>query len=170
MNNKNEAIDYYKSNYEKIKNRLPFDLSLREEAVESLLSNGFPTLKDEEWRYTNVAPVLKERFEVPELTADIENSHIEEKFLTGFDFDKLVFIDGQFSPELSDDLTLPEGAVIGSLKNLYEAEKEKIAGTGARCRIVRVDNGDSNATSARDPDAGNPRPARLRRIQARDRV
>ncbi len=83
-------------------------------------------MKDEEWRYTNAAPVLKERFEIPELKDEIDKLSIEEKLLTGFDFDKLVFIDGQFSPELSDELTLPEGVVIGSLRHLYEEEKERI--------------------------------------------
>ncbi|MBW7893389.1 MAG: Fe-S cluster assembly protein SufD, partial [Chitinophagaceae bacterium] len=36
--------------------------SLREKAFESFSHTGFPTVKMEEWRYTNVSPFLKEDF------------------------------------------------------------------------------------------------------------
>src|SRR4026208_2108856 len=36
--------------------------NLREEAFGFFVDNGFPTVKNEEWKYTNVAPIAKAEF------------------------------------------------------------------------------------------------------------
>ena len=38
---------------------------LRENAMARFEEVGFPTIKDEEWKYTNVAPIIKKDFTVP---------------------------------------------------------------------------------------------------------
>ncbi len=120
MNNKLEIIDHYKNIFNDFKNH---SLLKNNSAIESLSAIGFPTLKDEEWRFTNVSPILKEKFS-PFGENAVESSEIEDHLLSGFEFDKLVFVDGKFNPELSDEFTLPEGAVIGSLnKNFNDFEE-----------------------------------------------
>ena len=38
--------------------------NLREEAFAYFTENGFPTVKNEDWKYTNVAPMAKEDFQI----------------------------------------------------------------------------------------------------------
>jgi len=78
---------------------------------------GLPTLQDEDWRFTNVAPLAKMEFK-PEL----EPGHhgVTEKSLNRFPFNalaggQLVFVNGQFAPELSSLAPLPEGVKVMSL-------------------------------------------------------
>lgn len=79
----------------------------REEAWESFEQRGFPTLHEEEWRFTNVATVAKTAFAAParreaaELAAEIERFRLAGAV-------ELVFVDGRFAPELSSR-NLPEG-------------------------------------------------------------
>jgi Fe-S cluster assembly protein SufD len=64
---------------------------------------GYPTRKQEEWRFTNVAPIAKTNWELPAEPAP----RITEKQLGSLAFSglsaakRLVFIDGRFSRELS---------------------------------------------------------------------
>ena len=43
---------------------LPWLVELRDGGVERLRDAGFPSLRDEDWRYTNVQSLLKKPFEV----------------------------------------------------------------------------------------------------------
>ncbi len=48
--------------------------SLRENAFEFFTESGFPSVQNEEWKYTNVAPIARENFRVRqtrEATADV---------------------------------------------------------------------------------------------------
>jgi Fe-S cluster assembly protein SufD len=79
---------------------------------------GFPTLQNEDWRFTNVAPLAKLPFE-PMFAAPVVNG-AETKALDGFAFAKLaetrlVFVNGHYSPELSSVEKLPAGVKVGSL-------------------------------------------------------
>lgn len=74
----------------------------REKAIRSFTSLGFPTIHDEDWRFTNVSPIARTSFA---LTAN-GNAKISSEDLKLDDFMslsqiQLVFIDGRFSPELS---------------------------------------------------------------------
>ncbi len=47
--------------------------ALRERAFAEFTENGFPSLKDEDWKYTNVSPIAKERWQAA--AAGIELEH-----------------------------------------------------------------------------------------------
>jgi Fe-S cluster assembly protein SufD len=79
---------------------------------------GFPTLHDEDWRFTNVAPLAKLPFE-PMFQAPVVNG-AETRVLDEFAFTKLagprlVFVNGHYSPKLSSVEKLPAGVKVGSL-------------------------------------------------------
>ena len=83
--------------------------SLREKAFARFNDVGFPTIKDEAWRFTNVAPISRELFSRPkagsiELTIDDL-----QPFLLSITACRLVFVNGDFVPELSDTHSLPFG-------------------------------------------------------------
>ena len=87
----------------------------RKEAISKFAELTFPTQKDEEWKYTNISPLQKHNFS-PVSNKEKVSSETINKFL----FDKLehsllVFVNGNFSPELSKLIDIPKGVVIGSL-------------------------------------------------------
>lgn len=86
---------------------------LRERAGEAFESLDFPTTRDEEWKYTNVAPILKTPFR-PVFDLDLEEPSADE--IAPFTFaesrrSQLVFVNGRFSRKLSNLTALPEGVV-----------------------------------------------------------
>lgn len=73
---------------------------LSEKAYKELDKASIPTLRDEEWRFTNLAPLHQESFELefepPSLThKDIEPFRLDESIY------RMVFVDGIYAPELS---------------------------------------------------------------------
>ena len=63
---------------------------------------GFPTKKDEAWKYTSLNAILKKDFSVfPKNEVTIEFKDVKKYFLHEIDTYKVVFIDGVFSSHLS---------------------------------------------------------------------
>lgn len=130
--NKNEKqwyLDYFES-FEKNLNgdSKLFPHKLRKDAIGKLAGVNFPTLKDEEWKYTNVAPILKNKF-VPASSSEISaalKKETEEKFFCGFECHRIVFVNGIFNEELSNIKPLPSGVVLGSLRKLAGENPELI--------------------------------------------
>jgi Fe-S cluster assembly protein SufD len=97
-------------------------VNLRERAGAAFESLDFPTTRDEEWKYTNVAPILKTTYrQIFDL--DLEEPSVEE--IAPFTFaesrrSQLVFVNGRFSRKLSNLTALPDGVV----SNLAEIPAE----------------------------------------------
>lgn len=122
LNKYDEMRNWYISNFQEFESKLngqskTFLHDIRKDALTKLKDLHFPTIKDEEWKYTNIAPLMKENFQLPE---KVEATKIDEEFIyknsfTDFDYDRIVFINGKFSPQFSIIGELPKGVVIGSL-------------------------------------------------------
>jgi Fe-S cluster assembly protein SufD len=87
--------------------------NLRERAGAAFESLEFPTTRDEEWKYTNVAPILKVPYRQV-LDLDAQEPSVDE--LAPFTLaesrrSQLVFVNGLFSRKLSNLTSLPEGVV-----------------------------------------------------------
>jgi len=113
---------------------------LRRKGIERFDELGFPTLKQEEWRFTNVAPIARTAFEraVP---GSHEADGVTPAALEPFcypDLNRLVFVDGFFVPELSDVDELPEGVVAGGLSRALEDRPELVEPHLGR--IARIDD------------------------------
>ena len=66
-------------------------------------NKGFPTKKDEEWKYTSLKSILKEDYTVfPKNETVVELKDVKKYFIHEIDSYKLVFIDGVYSSFLSD--------------------------------------------------------------------
>src|SRR5260221_13409637 len=78
--------------------------SLRKGAIEEFLRIGFPTTKHEEWKYTNLAPLLKSTFKPanPALKCNIGKEEIERYKAAGNNANLIVFINGRYNAELSE--------------------------------------------------------------------
>src|SRR6516162_5513733 len=89
--------------------------SLRQSAMNQFADAGFPTTHDEDWRFTNVAPIAQTDFEL----AGVEAPQVTLEDLKQFGIDgfssRLVFVNGRLAAELSNTTGLPKGAAAGSL-------------------------------------------------------
>jgi len=75
---------------------------IRTSAIKNFENKGFPTKKEEAWKYTSLNSVLKNDFSVfPKSDNAIEFADVKKYFLHEIDTYKVVFIDGVFSSFLS---------------------------------------------------------------------
>ena len=75
---------------------------VRTSAIKNFENKGFPTKKDEAWKYTSLNAILKNDFTVfPKEENAVEFNHVKKYFLHEVDTYKVVFIDGVFSSHLS---------------------------------------------------------------------
>lgn len=75
---------------------------LRETGIENFARLGFPTRKNEDWHFTNVAPIAEREFKP--LPAPAEGTITSEQikpFLFEGEWSVIVFVNGHFSKELS---------------------------------------------------------------------
>jgi Fe-S cluster assembly protein SufD len=87
---------------------------LRERGAATFTSLGFPTVRDEEWRYTNVAPIAAGEFQ-PASVATVGAAAVEALPYASATALRLVVVNGRFAPELSRLTALPRGLRAGSL-------------------------------------------------------
>ncbi|OWP83842.1 Fe-S cluster assembly protein SufD [Flavobacterium davisii] len=75
---------------------------LRTSALKNFEANGFPSKKEEAWKYTSLNAVLKNDFSIfPKKENAVEIKDVKKYFVNNVDTYKLVFIDGVFSTFLS---------------------------------------------------------------------
>lgn len=75
---------------------------IRTAAIKNFEAKGFPTKKEEAWKYTSLNAVLKNDFTVfPKSENALNYADVKKYFLHQIDTYKLVFIDGVFSSFLS---------------------------------------------------------------------
>src|ERR1051325_5160961 len=83
----------------------PWLQRLRKSAIARFESTGFPTTSEEEWRFTNVAPIAR----IPFKLARPQPEQIGQRFSMPHAIE-LVFVNGLFSPQLSRLNKLPRNA------------------------------------------------------------
>jgi Fe-S cluster assembly protein SufD len=92
--------------------------SLRKDAILRFADLGFPTTRNEEWKYTNLAPIARTAFQLARRDAKLKSA-VAEKLqnspLACVNCGKLVFVDGQYRPELSTADGLPAQVKASSL-------------------------------------------------------
>ena len=119
----NELIngnDPYLKSFERFENQTnqpAWLFPLRNAGISSFAEQGFPTLKDEDWRFTNVAPIANLPFKP--MSDSVRDKAVGE-MLPGAVFAKLVgsrlvFVNGHFAAELSSVRGLPGGVKVSNL-------------------------------------------------------
>ncbi|MGK0385829.1 MAG: Fe-S cluster assembly protein SufD [Patiriisocius sp.] len=75
---------------------------VRHEAMKSFEAKGFPSKKEEAWKYTSLNALLKNDYSIfPKNDSAIEFKDVKQYFLHDIDTYKVVFIDGVYSSFLS---------------------------------------------------------------------
>ena len=77
--------------------------SIRTNAIENFEKKGFPSKKEEEWKYTSLKSILKKEYDIanpPETAVDLKE--VKKYFIQNIDTYKIVFLNGVYSPFLSE--------------------------------------------------------------------
>ena len=91
-------------------------IALRTQAMARFAELGFPTLRHEDWRYTNVARIAKTEFRsAVDCSVDLDERAIVAETFPEAQFHRLVFVNGFFARDLSSQHGLPKGVQVGSL-------------------------------------------------------
>jgi Fe-S cluster assembly protein SufD len=97
---------------------------LRAGADRAFAERGFPSPREEEWRYTNVTAIEKKRFRPGRPGAEKD---VEPLLRYGLaDAWRLVLVDGVFSPSLSRLDALPQGVVVLPLSEALVRRPEQV--------------------------------------------
>lgn len=91
--------------------------SLRRAAIARFAELGFPTAREEEWRYTSVAPIVEAAFP-PAVDQDangVDAEAIGPFMLGSAEWSRLVFVNGHYSAKLSSVRPLPDGVRVANL-------------------------------------------------------
>lgn len=102
--------------------------ALRDAAFTTFQSLGMPTLRDEPWRNTSVKPITQTTFVTPVTAPD---ANVSPAQLTPYLFDaldafRMVFVNGEFSPELSTSDALSKGVRVMSIADALREEPAAI--------------------------------------------
>src|SRR5574340_1523767 len=94
---------------------------LRRRALDRFRELGFPTTRDEEWRFTPIGPIAETAFRLPAEGADVTGI-LERSAIPGAA--RAVVINGRFAPGRSELAGLPAGIEVRSLAEASEGEPE----------------------------------------------
>ncbi len=94
------------SSYIALEDHLEFDLPLhdmRNEAIKIFENNGFPSKKEEAWKYTSLNSLLKNDYSIySNKERNVELQNVRKYFLHEIDTYKIVFVDGVYNSFLSE--------------------------------------------------------------------
>ena len=111
---------------------------LRTSAIKNFENKGFPTKKEESWKYTSLNSILKNDFSVfPKNENTLEFADLKKYFLHEIDTYKLVFIDGVFSSFLS--ATTHDGLDICLMSSALNKPKYKMVIDNYFNKIANLD-------------------------------
>jgi Fe-S cluster assembly protein SufD len=98
---------------------------IRSEAIKVFENEGFPSKKNEDWKYTSLKSITKEDYSVfPKQENAIEYSDVKKFFIHDIDTYKIVFIDGKYSSHLSQ--TTHEGFDVCLMSSALDKPKYKV--------------------------------------------
>ncbi len=125
--------DWYRTHFEGLEKGLNGEAqsalhAIRRAAFSQFLAKGFPTTRDEEWRFTNVLPIAKSRFApaAAHMSPPLAKSDIERFALGGLNARRLVFVNGVYSPPLSSLAPVPGGAIVSNLGAAIKSHPDNV--------------------------------------------
>ena len=101
---------------------------LRRASMAKFAATGFPTTSHEEWRFTNLAPLARTEF-IPALAGDdagVTHADLEGSLLGEGAAADVVFVDGQWSTNLSALPSLPPGIRVVSLAQALRQKPDEV--------------------------------------------
>lgn len=118
--NNEEIKQWYISSFGTFENSLngnretPFH-EIRKSAISRFSDNGFPNTRDEEWKYTSVAPLLRHKFNLATKGVAIPASILDELTYDGLRDNLIVMVNGRYAPSYSTLKLDKPGVIVASL-------------------------------------------------------
>ena len=94
---------------------------IRSEHARLIQEVGFPTVKDEEWKYTSMSPVLNSTFEISQPNNKVNLDNIKD--LLSPDDINIVTVNGELNTSLSNIQNLEKGTTLSSLSDEWENDR-----------------------------------------------
>ncbi|MGH7790291.1 MAG: Fe-S cluster assembly protein SufD [Candidatus Binatia bacterium] len=109
------SLDTYRDHARQLADLGPAGLrTLRRRAAERFAALGFPTVRHEDWKYTNLAPLAAQSFALPNGTPAADAAALAAAARLGVGTE-LVFVNGLFAADLSSRPALPTGVIATNL-------------------------------------------------------
>ncbi|PPK74770.1 iron-regulated ABC transporter permease protein SufD [Methylobacter tundripaludum] len=105
---------------------LPWLKALRAKALMAFSAHGFPSPREEEWRYTNVSGIEKKLFS-PSLS--LSAGDLDSEWLKSYQLEdtwSVVLVNGHFSAELSNLTDLPTTVSVMSMADALAKQSDKV--------------------------------------------
>ncbi len=116
----------------------------RELAIERFGVLGFPTTRDEEYKYTNLAKLAKAPMTAaPAFDGAVGEDALAKASYAGLEGARIVFVDGRLHAGLSRLTGLPQGAVVASIAETLATNPATLEG-----HLTRYADIESHATTA----------------------
>ena len=101
--------------------------AMRKDALAQFAEQGFPTTRNEEWRFTNLTPLTKLSFTLPDRKPVVSDADIDPFTLPGTTC-RLVFVNGRYNAGLSSPVQLPAGIRAESLAEALKRDEATVLG------------------------------------------
>ncbi len=121
----------YRSNFatleKETEEQAPWLKRIRKGALSRFSDLGFPTTRQEEWRFTNVAPVSRISFRPgPGQREGLTRQELGKLPFADLGCPRAVFLNGHFSSRLSSLESLPPGVKVESISRLVKEDASRI--------------------------------------------
>jgi Fe-S cluster assembly protein SufD len=99
---------------------------LRQRGAERFARLGFPTTRNEDWKFTSVAPIAQAGWPAARMPVVEPPAAGLDRFRLGVPACELVFLNGRYAPDLSQTGDLPDGVIVASLARMLETNPERV--------------------------------------------
>lgn len=100
----------------------------RKEAINILTERGLPTVKQEDWRYTNLKSALNRPWHLSTAEINISISDIESLLPQGLDTIRIVFVNGILNESLSSLHGIGDGVIVSTLSDAIKNNRSLVEG------------------------------------------
>ncbi len=100
-------------------------LPVRQASMGRFAELGFPTTRDEDWRFTNVGPIAQTAFTLgSELRTELSPRQVEQFTISGVGDIQLVFVNGRYAASLSSPRSSGNGLLVRSLAEAFRDDRD----------------------------------------------
>jgi Fe-S cluster assembly protein SufD len=96
--------------------------AFRKNAFDLLMAEEFPTRRDEDWKYTNVSPIIKEAYTFGK-SSKISQSEFDQFLFEGLDAVVIAIVNGVLDTELSNMKSMPDGLKMMTVADALQNEE-----------------------------------------------
>lgn len=127
----------YAARFEELERSIPENQAwltpIRRAAFLRFSELGFPTVRDEDWRFTSLAPIVQTDFRpAPDTRSAVRLDSLAPFLVPGLTCTRLVFVNGRFAPKLSAIGALPKGLTVSSLGQAMAEDRPSLESYLAR--------------------------------------